>query len=175
MKAPKAIHVNFSFHPELCVGCGACVGACLDENDNLPIERPLLRSLHRVEQVRKSGANLLWYSLACLHCDSHDCWDACPKGCFSLDAATGTVQLDNTNCIGCHACEMACRYQAVVFEADGKANKCDGCLERLRSGRLPRCVEACPRHAITIDDRPTVRTSALKKLEKDLLAKKFHV
>ena len=117
MKAPKAIHVNFSFHPELCVGCGACVGACLDENDNLPIERPLLRSLHRVEQVRKSGANLLWYSLACLHCDSHDCWDACPKGCFSLDAATGTVQLDNTNCIGCHACEMACRYQAVVFEA----------------------------------------------------------
>lgn len=171
MREPKELYVNFTFHPELCVGCGACVSACLDEHDNLPIEKPLLRRVYRTEEVRRGVLRLTWYSLACIHCAGHDCLDACPKSCFSLDAATGTVQLDNSGCIGCRACEKSCQYQGVVFGKDGKAAKCDGCLERLRAGLLPRCVEACPRRAITVDDRPAVRNAASKNLARALKTK----
>ena len=173
MKEQEKCYVNFIFYPDLCVGCGACVAACLDEHDNLPIEKPLLRRLFRGEQTTPDGAKLTWYSLACLHCSDPACKAACPKGCFSPDSATGTVQLDNANCIGCRLCARACPYQAIVFEADGKAAKCDGCVGHLRQGLLPRCVEACPCRAITVDDQPAVRGPALERLAEDLRTKQL--
>lgn len=36
MRDPKELYVRFNFHPELCVGCGACVTACMDEHDGFP-------------------------------------------------------------------------------------------------------------------------------------------
>ena len=170
MREPQALHVHFNFHPELCVGCDACVTACLDEQDNLPVTRAPLRRVLRHEQVRAGKGSLAWYSIACLHCESHECMDACPKGCFSLDTATGTIQLDPTHCIGCRACAKACPFDGIVFN-EKKADKCDGCLKRLRCGQLPRCVDACPRHAITIDDRPAVRSAEQQKLLRALHTK----
>ncbi len=164
--APVPVRANFTFHPELCVGCGACIGACLDEQNNLPVTKPLLRTLWRAEQNSRRGPHITWYSLACLHCENPACEDACPRGCFSTDPATGTVQLDSTRCIGCRSCAGACRYRAIAFDENGRAVKCDGCRDRLLYGMLPRCVEACPRRAITIDDRPSVRGECALKVEK---------
>lgn len=172
MREPQQLHVHFNFHPELCVGCDACVAACLDEKDNLPVVKAPLRRVYRYEQVRGGKGSLGWYSVACLHCEVHGCVDACPKGCLTLDAATGTVQLDSTGCIGCRACAGACQFDGVVFD-NGKAAKCDGCLERLRQGQRPRCVDACPRHAITIDDRPAVRGEGREELLRVLEKKRL--
>lgn len=97
----------------------------------------------------------------------------CPKQCFSIEQATGTIQLDNTSCIGCGACGRACPYQGIVFSEKKQAEKCDGCLERLRMGMLPRCVAACPRHAIATDDRPSVRRESQDKLKRTLKTKKL--
>lgn len=172
MRMPRELYVRFNFHPELCVGCDACVAACLDEKDNLPVVKAPLRRVYRYEQARAGKGSLGWYSVACLHCDAHKCVDVCPKGCLSLDAATGTVQLDNAGCIGCRACARACPFDGIVFDS-GKAAKCDGCLERLRQGQRPRCVDACPRNAITIDDRPAVRSAAQQKLLRVLEKKRL--
>ncbi len=171
MREPRERQVRFNFHPELCVGCDACVAACLDEKDNWPVTRAPLRRVRSRETVRAGKGVLSWYTVACLHCDAHGCVSACPNNCFSLDAATGTVQLDNAGCVGCGACARACAFDGIVFD-QGKADKCDGCLERLRRGQTPRCVDACPRHAITIDERPAVREAERKKLLRLLGAKK---
>lgn len=164
MRKPKELYARFNFHPTLCIGCGACVTACMDEHDAFPVTAEPLRRLYQAEHLQKGVGKITWYSLSCLHCDEHGCVAACPKDCFTVDAATGTVQLDSTYCIGCKACAKACRFKGIVFTQQKKAAKCDGCLERLRLGLTPRCVEACPRYAITIDDRPAVRQSMQQKL-----------
>ena len=56
---------------------------------------------------------------------------------------------DNTNCIGCHSCAMACPFGAPSFNEEGKMVKCDGCIERLRRGLIPACVRVCPTGALT--------------------------
>ena len=175
MRDPKELYVRFNFHPELCIGCGSCVSACMDEHDAFPAVKEPLRRLYHTEQLQKGAGKTTWYSVACVHCDTHECLQVCPKECFSLDAATGTVQLDSSACIGCGACAKACRFKGIVFTDGKKAAKCDGCLERLQFGQLPRCVEACPRCAITVDDRPAVRTATLLRLANTLAAKKLKV
>ena len=173
MREPKERCVRFNFHPELCVGCGACVTACIDEHDAFPVSREPLRRIYRTERTRNKRVSIVWYSLACLHCEQPECAAACPQNCFSTDPATGTVQLDNTNCIGCGACVRGCRFQGVVQSGREKVTKCDGCVERLRMGLLPRCVTACPRQAITVDDRPAVRREAREKLAQALGSEKL--
>lgn len=80
MREPQQLHVHFNFHPERCVGCDACVAACLDEQDNLPVVKAPLRRVYRYEQARGGKGSLGWYSVACLHCDDRGCVAACPKG-----------------------------------------------------------------------------------------------
>lgn len=168
MKQVKQLYVRFNFHSELCVGCGACVTACADEHDAFPLTDQALRRLYRTERTVRGAGRTTWYSLACLHCDGRACMRACPKGCFSADEATGTVQLDSTACVGCGACAGACPFQGVVLTEQGRAAKCDGCLERLRMGLPPRCVAACPRQAITVDDRPGLRQALQQSLRRAL-------
>ena len=170
MREPMALHAHFNFLPELCVGCGACVAACMDEQGDF--ERTPLRRLYRTERFRNGKGSVVWYSVACLHCEAHGCLSACPKGCFSLDDETGTVQLDSTACVGCGACARACALGGIVLE-DKKARKCDGCIQRLREGQLPRCVGACPRFAINIDDRPALRRAEQEKVARALASGKL--
>lgn len=173
MRDPKVQTVRFNFHPEYCVGCYACVTACVDEHNNDIDSMPPLRCIARLEEHRGRNAHLTWYSIACIHCPTHECMDVCPKHCFAFDAATGTIQLDNTHCIGCRVCAKACRYHGILFDTQAKAQKCDGCFNRLKEGRLPRCVEACPRFAITIDDRPSLRNTNLAALADTLQSKQL--
>jgi Fe-S-cluster-containing dehydrogenase component len=102
-----------------------------------------------------------------MHCAGRPCAEACPKGCFSLDKETGTVQLDSSACVGCRRCERACPFEA-IRQVEGRAAKCDGCLRRLRQGRLPLCVLACPRKALTVDEKNRVVADGLAALKREL-------
>lgn len=157
MREPETLHVAFNFHPERCTGCGACVAACMDEHSDFTCA---IRRLRQQEKRTRRGWKVEWYSIACLHCSAHPCVSSCPKQCFSLDAETGTVQLDAAACVGCGSCIRACPYEGIIFDWNHRAEKCDGCIERLRLGLLPRCVSACPQAAITVDDRPALREKA---------------
>ena len=59
------------------------------------------------------------------------------------------IDIDLDSCIGCHSCAMACPFGAPSFNAEGKMEKCDGCVERLRRGMIPACVRVCPSGALT--------------------------
>lgn len=132
-----------------CCACGACAIACMDQNDiDIPAKERPLRNVFEYEEHKASGAKFAYLSMACMHCDDAPCIIACPCGCIEKDEETGMTIYDNTGCIGCHSCSMACPFAAPSFDKHGKMIKCDGCSERLKFGLKPSCVNACPAAAL---------------------------
>jgi Fe-S-cluster-containing dehydrogenase component len=102
----------------------------------------------------------------CQQCDEPPCVDVCPvQATWKED--DGIVVVDYNWCIGCRYCEAACPYHARRFNwkkpeipaaevnpdqgylsnrirPQGVVEKCHYCLHRIRKGRLPACLEACP-------------------------------
>lgn len=159
---------QFTFHPDRCIGCGACVMACINENRIDIDEQQPYRLLKKNEYAEGDRLNITWFVHGCMHCPEHPCAGSCPKGCFSVDKDTGLVQLNTENCIGCHRCEKVCAYGALQFARDGKAAKCNGCQFRLRMDRPPLCVMACPRQALTINEKNRVVADGLAALRQEL-------
>lgn len=159
--------LHFTFHPERCAGCGACVMACINENDIDTARQLPFRLLKRNEYGDGSELNITWFVHGCMHCSDHPCAQVCPKGCFAADKETGTVQLNSSACVGCRRCEKACPY-AAVQQIGRRAAKCDGCLQRLKRDQLPLCVLACPRQALTVNEKNRVVTDGLAALRKEL-------
>jgi Fe-S-cluster-containing dehydrogenase component len=156
---------TFNFHPELCVGCGSCVTTCLDANDvDLSVGLPLRRLLKK-ESARGGRISITYYSVACTHCPDAPCAAVCPNGCYAKDPETGATVFRAENCVGCGRCARRCPYGAIAV-TNRRAAKCDGCLALLREEIQPLCVAACPRRAITIDDRGFVLAKGREELAK---------
>jgi molybdopterin-containing oxidoreductase family iron-sulfur binding subunit len=116
------------------------------------------------EQVPVPGK--IYLPVACQHCDDPPCVRACPTRATWKDK-DGIVVIDYDWCIGCRCCMSACPYGARHFNwrephipedevnpdteylgnrprPRGVVEKCSFCLQRVRKGRYPACVEACP-------------------------------
>ena len=140
----------FDLDIEKCVGCGACAVACMDQNDREPEKGdPLFRCVGNTEFPAVS-AKIRFLSSGCMHCDDASCITACPCNVFRKDAHGLTVY-DNTGCISCHSCLLACPYGAPTFTdvPHSKMEKCSGCHVRVENGLLPACVRICPTGALT--------------------------
>ncbi|MCW2279188.1 4Fe-4S dicluster domain-containing protein [Heliophilum fasciatum] len=114
----------------------------------------------------------------CMHCDNPPCADICP---FSAQTKSpeGPVTIDPDLCFGGAKCTAVCPWgiparQAGVglylklmptFAGGGVMYKCDLCLDRLRQGQAPACVEACPQKAITIGSKEDMRASAYARAQ----------
>lgn len=159
---------QFTFHPERCVGCGACVIACINENGIDVEEKNPYRLLKKNEYEDGEQIEIIHFTHSCMHCKESPCEKECPKGCFTNDKGTGIVVLNNETCIGCKACARVCPYEAIQFGPNKKASKCNGCLENLKKDRLPACVMSCPRKAITIDEKNEVLVVGRESLLKEL-------
>ena len=136
----------FVFDQDKCSACSACMMGCMDQNDiDLAAGDQCFRKTYDNEFVLKDGSEYRAYiSAACMHCTDAPCITACPVGCLYKDPETGFTVYDNTNCIGCKSCALACPFGAPRYRAqDGKMVKCDGCNERVKAGMKPACVRAC--------------------------------
>ncbi|RTR30158.1 4Fe-4S dicluster domain-containing protein [Shewanella atlantica] len=134
--------VGFVFRQENCVGCGACTVACQIHNE-LP-ENHRFRKVDRYEVEREDGAIDVWLSHSCMHCENPACLMVCPAKAYHV-RDDGIVVLDREKCTGCGLCASACPYSAVsIREDDGKADKCNMCVELLDRGMKPACVTGCP-------------------------------
>jgi len=142
----------FDIDLDRCVGCYACVVACMDQNDIIPgIVPDSTDFMWRDVTSLSVKAKIQYVSLACMHCDDAPCATACPTGAVFRDAESCFVETDKSKCIGCHSCVMACPFGAPKFDIDGKMEKCTGCAIRVENGLIPACVRICPARALKFD------------------------
>ncbi|MEG2144368.1 MAG: 4Fe-4S dicluster domain-containing protein [Oscillospiraceae bacterium] len=151
------------FTPELCSACGACAMACIDQNDvSVKAGEMPFRRVFTLETDKVS-----YYSVSCMHCKDAPCVLACPVGCIKKDEETGYTLYDNTNCIGCHSCAMACPFGVPTFDLQGKMQKCDACYVRQEYGFTPACVKVCPTGALKCLTPEEYNLSRQKRLEEN--------
>ena len=136
--------------PERCMGCRSCELACAVEHSLSKLlygaifEKPLPRPRIRVVTVD----NLLYVPMRCQHCKDAPCMNVCPTKALQR-TPEGYVVLSPEKCIGCIMCVLACPFGHPRYNPDTKTIiKCDFCVDRIREGRLPACVEACPTGAL---------------------------
>jgi anaerobic dimethyl sulfoxide reductase subunit B (iron-sulfur subunit) len=145
----------FVFATDRCFGCAGCVAACAAAN-----RTPAGGAWREVLKLPPQDGDhrTIYLSLACNHCETAPCVEACPSGALYKRAEDGVVVLRTELCIGCRYCQMACPYDAIRWdERQRVVAKCDFCARRLDRGRAPACVEVCFAGALTqrvIDAEP---------------------
>ncbi len=147
---------SFYFDASRCTGCKTCELACKDYKD-LPVSYGY-RRIYDYEggtwDVAQDGTvrqDVFSYhmSISCNHCDDPACTKACPTQAMHKDKESELILVDESRCIGCGYCELACPYDAPrVDKKKGHSVKCNACKERLDEGKQPICVEACPLRAL---------------------------
>ena len=146
--------------PERCIGCLQCEFACAVEHSRsadatLAVSQsPLPRKRIHVGAGMTAGTS---FPNKCRHCDPAPCQLVCPTGAIARDADHDAVLIDTSRCIGCAMCAIVCPFDVLTFHAldDGAvpvAVKCDACVDRLRAGRQPACVDACKTGALTFGE-----------------------
>lgn len=104
--------------------------------------------------------------VACQQCENPPCVKTCPVKA-TWKERDGMVVVDYNWCIGCRCCMAACPYGARHFnwgkpripaqdiktdvhylgnrpQYKGMVGKCTFCIQRVRQGLYPKCVEVCP-------------------------------
>jgi Fe-S-cluster-containing dehydrogenase component len=165
-----------------CTGCMTCVIACKAENLTPPKV-----SWEKILEVESETKNrILYFPLACMHCDDAPCIPACPERAI-YKIQDGIVLIDRERCQGHGECVKACPYGAIDINPDetyfqgetlpyestpapyqvhlpGKASKCTLCSHRIEQGREPACVEACPSKAMVFGDLNDPKSPIQSKL-----------
>lgn len=135
---------------ERCIGCLACVVACLDEHYNETETEAVSGRIYEKAVSARTGMQC-YKTRSCLHCVAAPCARACRFGGIYQDES-GYVRTDRARCTGCRACQKACPFDIPRFDAGNKISKCDGCVERICQGLEPACVRVCPAGALTMKD-----------------------
>lgn len=191
-KTAKA-HGIFTGYPEsygvlhdttLCIGCRSCEAAC-NEVNNLPKpDRPfddltVLDEKRRTDGTKYTIVNryetsnpeapMVTRKDQCNHCLEPACASSCFVGAFTK-TPEGAVIYDQSVCVGCRYCMIACPFDIPAFEYDENITprimKCTLCYPRISEGKLPGCVEACPMEALTFGRRTDLITIARERIRK---------
>ena len=122
-----------------CVGCHACFTACKEENQVLPGVK-----WNRIDRIEHEKARVIeYFRLSCMHCEDPACMKVCPVKAIHK-GPRGEVLVDQSKCIGCQFCAMACPYGVrYLNEEEGVVEKCTLCQQRTAQGELPQCVSQC--------------------------------
>jgi phenylacetyl-CoA:acceptor oxidoreductase 27-kDa subunit len=143
-----------------CVGCQTCTAACKQKNATPPgvqWRRVLDLEIGEYPSVKRA-----FVPVGCMHCDDPPCLDVCPSTA-TRKRADGIVTIDESLCIGCAYCAVACPYEA-RYKSNGVATKCTFCVERIDAGTAkgltpgvdpeatPACVNSCIAGALHFGD-----------------------
>ena len=178
--AQSATNKHFSGYPNsggvlfdntLCIGCRKCEAGCNKVNDLPAPDRPF-DDLSVMDKNRRTHAGTytvvnryeissapkgkLYRKIQCNHCLEPACASACFVKAFDK-TETGAVTYDESVCVGCRYCMIACPFEIPTYEYDKaltpRIRKCTLCYPRIVKGLLPGCVEACPTEALTYGKR----------------------
>jgi formate dehydrogenase iron-sulfur subunit len=178
-KAQAATTTHFTGYPEAsgvlfdatrCIGCRRCEAACNEVNELPQPEKPF-DDLTVLDEKRRTTAESytivnrydvsgkggpVFRKFQCNHCMEPACASACFVKAFTKNP-DGSVTYDASVCVGCRYCMVACPFEIPTYEYDKaltpRVMKCTMCHPRLLEGKLPGCVEACPKEALTFGKR----------------------
>jgi len=154
-----------------CVGCRSCEAACNAENRLPPPQVPFTelsvyekkpnQHRRRTDETRYTVVNRfeipgrehpLFKKVQCNHCQEPACLTSCFVNAYTK-TPEGAVVYNPEVCVGCRTCMVACPFYIPAFKYSSSFKpqimKCMFCYEtRLQHGKIPACVEACPRDAL---------------------------
>lgn len=164
-----------------CIGCRRCEAGC-NEVNNLPAPEVPFDDLSVMEERRRTDADTytivnkyevaqrqspLYRKFQCNHCLEPACASACFVRAFTK-TETGAVVYDESVCVGCRYCMVACPFEVPTYEYDKvltpRIMKCTLCYPRIKEGLLPGCVEACPTEALTFGKRKDLLKIARERI-----------
>lgn len=138
-----------------CTGCQRCEINCTLVNDGC-----VSSHLSRVKVTRNLLVNeghgiyeddWVYYPDTCRQCADPPCGNACPqKAIYATD--TGVKVIDQSKCIGCGACTLACPWHLPTVNPETrKSSKCILCGV---------CAQGCPSGALSVVPWDKVRAAA---------------
>ena len=169
-----------------CDGCRACMVMCKNWND-LPTETEEFKGSYQSHdkctantwnvltftEHESSTGRLEWLfrHSACLHCTDSACVKVCPEDALHY-TEFGTVNTNYDKCVGCGYCVQNCPFSIIEMathtDENGKeyelAQKCTMCVDRLREGLHPACVEVCHMDALVFGEKDEMLALAEERL-----------
>jgi len=145
--------------PAECTGCRLCEFACaLEKTGAFDLE------LSRIRVAAPQPAAAI--SIACQLCEGAPCVVACPRKALSIRLEDGTIALDRGLCTGCGWCIEACDFGAIALDPNTRSVVvCDLC----RDLEVPRCVESCPKKALSLSPQSAVAGRSRRRAAEQLL------
>jgi Fe-S-cluster-containing dehydrogenase component len=173
-----------------CIGCRSCEAACNAEQ-NLPtpaspftdqavFEHREHGRRRRTDDTRYTVVNRydppeldhpLFRKVQCNHCQEPACLSSCFVNAYTK-TPEGAVVYNPDVCVGCRTCMVACPFYIPTFRYSSafepRIFKCIFCYDtRLKHGRPPACVEACPQEALLFGKREDLLKIARRRITRD--------
>ena len=136
---------------EKCLGCRSCELACAVAHSK---SKDLFKAVREIpvsqSRVTVEGGKDFSIPLQCRHCENAPCVEICPIGAIERIDIESPVIINGNLCIGCKYCILVCPFGVIDIGHKGRVSiKCDMCIERLKEGKSPACVSACPTKALS--------------------------
>ncbi len=167
-----------------CVGCRACEEACNQANklpkpdvpfdDQTVVETQRRTSAKAYTVVNRYGNSKtgepVFRKIQCNHCNEPACASACLVKAYTK-TPEGAVVYNPDICLGCRYCMLACPFSVPAYEYDNafspRIRKCSLCFDRIKTGGVPACVEACPTETLIFGKRKDLIKIARDRIEKE--------
>ena len=125
-----------------CIGCQACVQACMECDTHRGTSMIHLETVARAETVQTTPQ-------VCMHCEDPICARVCPADAIKQTDDGVTMSSLKPRCIGCSNCVLACPFGVPKYMgAIDQMMKCDYCYDRTSTGKKPMCATVCPSQAL---------------------------
>jgi formate dehydrogenase iron-sulfur subunit len=176
-----------------CVGCRSCEAACNAEQNLPKPDQPFTDQAvfeeqehgrqRRTDETRYTVVNRydlpeqdhpLFKKVQYNHCQEPACLSSCFVNAYTK-TPEGAVIYNPDVCVGCRTCMVACPFYIPTFKYSSAFSpqimKCIFCYDtRLKYGKPPACVEACPQEALLFGKRDDLIKIGRRRIKENRLS-----